>query len=149
MQTELTEKLSSLVQLDIDAVNAYEQAINNIDHTMIRTSLLQFQEDHKRHIVDLSHAIRELGGYPPERTLDIKGFFIKGFTAIRSLTGTEGALKAMMSNEKLTTSTYENALTIQAPAAIKEIIQRNYADEQRHLEYITTALNNKTWENAA
>lgn len=145
----LAKKLCSLMQLDIDAVNAYEQALNSVDHISVRISLIHFQNDHKRHIEDLDKVIRSLGAHPPEKTLDIKGFFIKSFTAIRSLTGTEGALKAMLSNEKLTTSTYAEALSISAPMEIKSLIQHNYADEQRHLEYIKKALANKIWEMAA
>ncbi len=136
---ELAKLLINLAQLDIDAVHAYEQAISNIDDATIATSLKTFQEDHKRHITSLSVEIKRLGETPPEDK-DIKGFLISGFTAVRSLTGTEGALKAMKTNEELTTKTYHNALEEGLPSSIRELIERNYSDEQRHLAYIKKTL---------
>src|SRR5690348_5866746 len=122
------KKLCKLAQLDIDAVNAYEQALKIIDDIAIHAKISQFRDDHLRHINDLSMAIRDLGGEAPERTLDFKGFIITGFTAIRSATGTEGALKAMQGNEKLTNSTYAEALSWDLSPEIHGLIQKNYAD---------------------
>lgn len=143
---DLAKQLIKLAQLDIDAVNAYEQALKNIEHADIHANISQFKNDHIQHIDDLATAIRSLGGEPPERTLGIKGFMIAGFTAIRSATGTQGALKAMQSNEKLTNSTYEKALSWESPPNIKMLIEKNYADEKRHLAYINDVLATKPWE---
>lgn len=141
----IAQKLTKLIKLDVDAVRAYQQALDNIDVPAIHTSLSQFRDDHQRHIAELSAAIRDLGEEPPSNAPDIKGFFIEGFTAIRSLTGTEGALKAMRGNEKLTTSTYHDALSEDLPANIQALIRKNYADEQRHLQYIEHMLATKAW----
>jgi len=145
-EQDLAKKLYKLAQLDIDAVNAYEQALKNIEHNAIHTQISQFRDDHVRHINELSIAIRSLGAEPPERTPDLKGFLITGFTAIRSITGTEGALKAMQSNEKLTNSTYADALNWEMTPEIRTLIQKNYADEKRHLDYINSILTTRAWE---
>jgi hypothetical protein len=50
----MVKNLSSLVQLDIDAKNAYAQAIKNIDVAAIRDQMVKYQDDHKRHISELS-----------------------------------------------------------------------------------------------
>ena len=143
------EEINSLIQLDIDAVEAYDQAIKNTDHGEIRANLQRFQKDHESHIETLSKELKKLGEKPPERTKDIKGFLIEGFTAIRSLTGTEGALKAMLMNEKLTTKTYHDALDCDTPAPVKDIIRKNYEDEKRHLKYIQEALDTRFWKQGA
>ena len=49
----------------------------------------------------------------PREMPDRKGFVIKGFTAVTSMMGDEAALKAMQSNEDLTTSTYAKALALE------------------------------------
>jgi uncharacterized protein (TIGR02284 family) len=145
-QKDLIKHLNSLIQLDIDATHAYQHAIDHIDLAEVRNRMVSFRADHERHITDLSAAVRELGGVPTENKVDIKGFFIEGFTAIRSQTGTAGAMKAMQSNEKLTTRMYEKARSLSMPKAVSDLIKRNYEDEQRHLRYVEQVLQERPWE---
>jgi uncharacterized protein (TIGR02284 family) len=142
----LLKNLVSLVQLDIDAVHAYEKAIEKIEIGEVKETLIRFKEDHVRHIADLSPLIRDNGGEPPEFKPDFKGLLIQGFTALRSSTGTEGALKAMKMNEKLTNSTYEKALSWELPEDVRRVVQRNRADEETHLRYVERVIERKIWE---
>ena len=137
---EILSQLEKLIQLDVDATHAYDQAIKNVDDQVIKDKLLLFQGDHRRHIDLLSAKVLELGGTPPELTSDFKGFFISGFTALRSLTGTKGALEAMETNEKLTTSKYQDAVKLIWPTDITSLVQSNLADEQRHLSFVREAI---------
>jgi uncharacterized protein (TIGR02284 family) len=137
---DILDNLEKLIQLDVDATHAYDQAIKNVNEQVIKDKLIQFQADHRKHIDLLSAKVLELGGTPPELTSDFKGFIISGFTALRSLTGTKGALEAMETNEKLTTSRYEEASKKDFPVDILSIIQSNFADEQRHLSFIREAI---------
>ena len=145
---KLCTKLSELCQLDIDAVRAYRQAILAVDVPLVRERLESFQEDHERHVMDLSQVIRDFGEEPPADAPDLKGFFLAGFTAVRSMTGTAGALKAMRGNEILTNKTYEEALAWDMPENIRELIERNFDDEVRHLSFIKKAVREKIWERA-
>jgi uncharacterized protein (TIGR02284 family) len=137
---EILNQLEKLIHLDVDATHAYDQAIKNVNEQVIKDRLIQFQTDHRKHIDLLSAKVLELGGTPPELSSDFKGFIISGFTALRSLTGTKGALEAMETNERLTTTKYEEASKLDFPVDITAIIQQNYADEQRHLAFIREAL---------
>lgn len=76
----------------------------------------------------------------PELTSDFKGFIISGFTALRSLTGTKGALEAMETNERLTTSKYAEASKWDFPVDVLAVVQSNLADEQRHLAFVREAI---------
>ena len=143
------KKLSSLVHLDIDAIHAYDQAIQKIDVMEVRSQLDQFKADHQRHVDDLSAVIRRLGGEPPTFSPDFKGYLIQGFTALRSVTGTEGALKAMDTNEKLTNRNYESALSWDLASDVMDIIRRNREDERRHLAYVEEQIRNQAWKRAA
>lgn len=143
---EVIDKLSQLIHLDIDAVHAYGQAIKQIDLVPIRETLEQFLEDHDRHVRNLSDKIRQLGGDPPEYSRDFKGFLIEGFTAIRSMTGNKGALEAMKMNERLTNRKYNDAMGWDVPLDVKTIIQSNFEDEKRHLQFIEQALDKRLWE---
>jgi rubrerythrin len=140
--------LRDLMQLDYDAVLAYTRAIDGIEpqYADIRTRLGEFRDDHERHIRELSDVIVALGGTPPERARDFKGVLIEGMTAVESAMGTEWALRAMRTNEKLTNKRYEHALELELPPEVSELIRRNYDDEQRHLAWIIDALDRRVWE---
>lgn len=136
------KKLSELVQLDIDAVNAYETALKQIDHQEIHQSIELFRQDHLRHIRDLNDLIVKMGGTPVEFTKDLKGYLIDGMTALRSVTGTKGALKAMETNEVITNKNYSEAVEecSNLPEEALVLLRQNYADEKRHLAFIREAL---------
>lgn len=145
----IIKKLSKLAQLDIDAVRAYEQALDKIDLAEVKLKVSQFRDDHQRHITDLNQQIRELGGEAVKETPDLKGMLIEGFTALRSITGIEGAMKAMRGNEKLTNKTYDEALEDpDLPVNIRSLIIKNRDDERRHLSYVEQVLAEEPWETA-
>jgi uncharacterized protein (TIGR02284 family) len=139
------EKLNDLIAVDIDAVNAYQACIDRLRHADIKQRLGAFQQDHERHIRELSAYVTRFGGKPRSKA-DIKGFFLKGFTAVTSMVGDEAALKAMQGNEQITNRSYQASLAEAWPDDLRQLIARNYGDEQRHLAYIREALQNRAWE---
>ena len=140
MDQSTLKKLNSLIQLDIDAVDAYTRAIDHIDDPEIAGKLRMFRGDHERHIDDLSNLVSGYGGKLPERKADLKGLLIEGFTSLRSVTGTDGALRAMETNEKTTNRHYREAQGWSVPADVKAVLENNLEDEVRHLEYIQSQL---------
>lgn len=146
---EITKELKSICQLDIDAMHAYKQALNHIDNAEIRNNIAQFQADHGRHIQDLSDTINAYGDNPPEFSKDFKGFVLESFTSMRSASGTEGALKALRTGEKMTNKQYGKAVDMDFPPDVLVLLQRNFDDEQRHLNYIEFAISQRTWERKA
>ena len=148
MTNDLVRALNDLVALDLDAVEAYQSAIDRIDAVPLRERLREFQGDHQRHVRELSECVMRFGGKPRRRP-DVKGFFLKGFTAATSMMGDGNALSAMRGNEELTSRTYRKALEQSWPADLREMIERNYADEVRHLAFVEEALRTRAWEGAA
>jgi rubrerythrin len=138
--------IRKMIQLDIDAVHAYEQALVKIDDREIKSQISAFRDDHRRHIDDLSDYLRNHNETVPKMERDLKGFLIEGFTALRSATGTEGALKAMKSNEKITNSQYQDAIDEVELEDARVLLQKNYEDEKRHLAYIEQVLDSKEWQ---
>ena len=67
-------------------------------------------------------------------------------TKAAGLGGTELSLKAMRANEELLNKTYAHHLALDFPDDIKIVIRQNFADEQRHLLWVTEALRNRVWE---
>jgi uncharacterized protein (TIGR02284 family) len=137
---ELSKALSNLVQLDIDAVHAYDQTVKEIEDPIIKERLLKFQDDHRNHIIGLSEEIRKLGKQPPEESMDFKGYVIEAFAAIRSFTGLKGALKSMKTTEEITHRYYSEVVSWEAPDAIKELLRSYFSEEKIHLDYISANL---------
>jgi len=136
------KKLSDLAQLDIDAVDAYETALKKIDDKETHKTVDQFRQDHVRHVDDLNKLISKLGGKPVEFSKDLKGYLIEGMTALRSVTGTKGAMKAMETNEIITNKRYSESLqeNLDFSDEVRALLQKNYDDEQRHLAFIQDSL---------
>ncbi len=142
---KVIDRLNHLIQLDRDAVKAYEAAIKRIDVIAIAEQLETFRRDHERHIVDLSAEVRRLGGTPAD-SRDVKGPLIQGFTAVMSMIGVEEALRAMRGNEELTNKKYNEALMDPLPEQCRQIVQANLDDERRHLAYLEQCLRDRLWE---
>jgi rubrerythrin len=146
---DLAEKLGKLMRLDGDTMHAYIRAIRGSETASVRETLSNFRDDHERHIGELSFAIRNLGESPPRYSRDFRGFLIEGLTAVRSMAGTKGALKAMRTNEQFTKRRYNEALSLDLPDDVRDVVERSYEDERRHLAYIEQALINRVWERGA
>jgi uncharacterized protein (TIGR02284 family) len=142
---KIIEELNELIRYDYDAIGAYNTAIDDIKELSAREPLREFRGDHERHVLELSALVRGLGGEAAEKP-DIKGVVRKTMTKMFGLGGTEGTLKAMRSNEEVLNKTYAHHLTLDFPDDIKEVIRRNYQDEQRHLAWVESALQTRIWE---
>lgn len=136
----IIEQLNDLIQLDVDAVEAYDHAIKHMEYHDIRRRLVDFQDDHKNHVKDLSAMVKQLDGKPLQPTPDLKGYLIEGLTALRSLTGPKGVLEAMMSNERLTNRKYEEAVALDFPEEVIKLLRTNLSQEKRHMRYIEEVL---------
>jgi demethoxyubiquinone hydroxylase (CLK1/Coq7/Cat5 family) len=94
----------------------------------------------------LNAAIQKLGGEPVTMTPDFKGTVLKTMTQVTSVLGTEAALVAMIGNEELTNRSYDAALAMDwQDAEIRELLERNRADERRHIEWIKRAALDRPW----
>jgi uncharacterized protein (TIGR02284 family) len=145
MFKDIVSELNELIKLDLDAIKAYDQAIEACDSQTVRSKLTDFKGDHERHVRDLSLHVQSLGGMPAERG-DFKGMLIEGFTAIMSQND-HGALLAMRGNEELTNRKYKSSLELtELTGEVRETVDRNYSDEQRHLTWIKEALDLRVWE---
>ena len=144
---DLIKKLNDLIALDMDATNAYGVAISRMSVAFLQERLRQFQQDHERHVRELSQIVKLHGG-EPRQAPDVKGYLLQGFTAISAATGDEAALRAMHSNEQLTTRTYQKAVEQDWPMEVSALIESNAADERRHLAFVEGALQNRSWKRA-
>jgi len=133
-------ELVELIELDGDTLQVYDEALGHIDHPDVREAVEAFEADHERHIADLTELIDELGGEAPPAKADLKGTVMRALTALRSATGTNGALKALRTDEKLTCRTYAKVVDAELPEPAAQVVADHLSDERRHLAVIEAML---------
>jgi uncharacterized protein (TIGR02284 family) len=134
------DRLKALMNLDYDAIKGYDRAIDDIENAGVQEQLRLFRGDHERHVSGYRDLMQRLGGRAEEPHRDLKGLFVEAMAAIQSEMGTKSALKAVESAEKMVNSRYEEALDEDLPPEARDVVSRNYGDEQRHLAYVRQAL---------
>lgn len=140
LETNFVEMISDLIELDFDAAEAYEEAINRLDNDNYRKAFRQFIADHYRHTEELSRFLQTMGQTPPTGP-SAKRLLTKGKVIMADMFGDDAILRAMKSNEDDTNTAYERAVSFDnKPAEASEILERGLADERRHRQWIVQAL---------
>lgn len=138
---EVLDGLNDLLQLDHDAIGAYEIAIEKLDDRDHADQIAGFKRDHERHVRDLNEMIRSLGGTPvnePHATGPLK----QAMQSLGALGGDKGVLIAWRANELQVRAKYDGyASRANAwPAEVKQLVDRNALDEERHYHWVAQAL---------
>lgn len=139
--SEIVDGLNDLLQLDHDAIGAYDIAIERLEDRDHANQILGFRRDHERHIQELNELIATLGGAPKNQP-HLTGPFKQALQALGAIGGDRGILTSFRTNELQVRSKYETyaARANQWPAHVKRAIDRNALDEERHYRWVADAL---------
>ena len=138
-QKSFTQAIKELVELDYDALGAYESAINNLENPEYKKKFEEFKLDHQRHITELSAFLSICNETAPSGPDNMKKVLVKGKVELASLFGDQNILSAMLSNEEDTNTAYERINARIGESADKEIakiIADGLADERKHRDWI-------------
>lgn len=138
---EILEGLNDLLQLDHDAVGAYEIAMEKLNDREHADMIAGHRRDHERHIRELNELISELGGTPVNQP-HATGPFKLALQSLGGLAGDRGTLMAFRTNELSVRAKYD-AYAAKAnawPTHIKRIIDRCALDEERHFRWVSDVL---------
>lgn len=139
-QKDIAALLNALIELDLDAVEAYEAAIERLDDDDDRANYRLFMGDHQRHVREIQPLVVELGETPADKP-DIKQVLTKGKVVMAGLIGDRLIHLAMKTNEDDTNTAYERAVSRDDVAShIRDVLVRNRDDERRHRDYIERRL---------
>jgi uncharacterized protein (TIGR02284 family) len=140
MEGNIIHLLNNLIELDYDAIEAYEAAIARLKDADDREQLRTFMADHVRHTNDLTAAVRKLGGDPASKG-DFKRLLTKGKVVLAALVDDRAILFAMKTNETDTNTAYERATKHEGLSPeFKTILEKNLGDERRHKAWIEERL---------
>jgi uncharacterized protein (TIGR02284 family) len=133
LRVDVIEHLNALIRHDFVTSRGYELALEYVDDDTVREVFEDFRGDHERHIVELTHMIKDLGGEAKDGTHHhITTALLESMTTLRSITGTVGALHAMRTNEKSSASAYAKASKLDLPPPALDFVTRELEDEQNH-----------------
>jgi rubrerythrin len=138
---EILEGLNDLLQLDHDAVGAYEIAMEKLNDRDHADQIAGFRRDHERHIRELNELIADLGGEPKNQP-HATGPFKLALQSLGGLAGDRGVLMAFRTNELAVRTKYD-AYAARAnhwPTNIKRIIDGCALDEERHYRWVSEVL---------
>lgn len=139
-ESTLEDLLADLIQLDHDAADAYQAAIDRLDNPTFRSNLSEFRRDHLRHIDELGVVLTGQGRTPPKGG-DMKRLLTRGKVVIGGLIGDKAVLQAMRTNEADTNTAYERAVKFRdLPPAARDALERGLEDERRHCDWILETL---------
>jgi rubrerythrin len=134
-EKDLVDLLKSLVELEYDARDAYQTAIDRIENASDLADLNDMRRDHLRHIAELSTALEDLGVKPPSGG-DLKAILTKGKVVLGALFGDRAILFAMKTNEDDTNTAYERAAARELAPPYGDLMNRFLADERRHRAWL-------------
>lgn len=140
LQSDYIAALKDLIELDYDAVEAYESAIEKLDNKKHQDALKTFKEDHERHIKELTQHLQKMGeSYPTGPSA--KSILTKGKVFLANIMGDKQILYAMQSNEEDTNKAYERMQEYEEiEGELKQILERGLKDEKHHYEYLKESL---------
>jgi len=138
---EILDGLNDLLQLDHDAVGAYEIAMEKLMDRDHAAQIAGFLRDHERHIRELNELISELGGQPKNHP-HLTGPFKLALQSLAGLAGDRGLLTAFRHNELQVRAKYDTyaAKANFWPNNIKRIIDRAALDEERHYRWVSDVM---------
>jgi uncharacterized protein (TIGR02284 family) len=139
-QTDFMDAMNSLIELEYDATEAYQAALDRLHSAEYRNQLSEFLEDHQEHIAELSAVVEKHGGVPPSEPSMGKQWLAKGKVVIANLMGDKVILLAMADNEKDTNKAYERmSERVDVWQDAKDIIKNGLEDEKRHKAWLDAA----------
>lgn len=138
-QESFVEAIKELIELNYDAIEAYEAAINNIETIDYQKQFEKFKKDHTDHIAELASFLKRCGEKSPTGPDNTKSLLIKGKVKIAAIFDDDKILTAMLSNEEDMVKAYErvNARSGESEdKEIAEVLARGVEVEKGHKQWL-------------
>ena len=134
--TVLTTQLNDLIQLDVDAVQAYALAIRQLESKVRKQTVRRYQMDHRRHIAELKRVVQAHDGAPIGVSHIPTGPFKLAMQAIGTFGDDKAVLLAFKTNERQGRDKYRRAAAGRGlPRDVARVLKRAARDEERHYRW--------------
>jgi rubrerythrin len=145
-ETALVAELNDLLQLDHDAIQAYNLAIRSLSVEAYRETLRSFRADHERHVEELTGLIRAHGGVPLQLPHIPTGAFKLAVQAVGAAGGDRAVLLAFKANERQVRDKYRRAAQRPHDPTVTSVLTTAADDEARHYLWALETLEDLGYE---
>ena len=138
---EVLDGLNDLLQLDHDAIAAYDVAIAKLEDRDHADQIAGYRRDHERHVRELNELVARLGGTPANHP-HVTGPFKTALQSLGGLAGDKGLLMAFRTNELAVRTKYDHyaSRAMLWPPDVKRVIDGAALDEERHYAWVADVL---------
>lgn len=141
-EPNFVDAVKDLIELDYDAIEAYDAAINKLENKAYKEMLIDFKWDQNRHIDELSSILTHHGEEPPSGPSIVKQWLVKGKLFLGTLQGDKSILKAILSNKEDTNLAYLRMTKRDDKwIDIADTLDRGLIDEQSHKKLLENTIN--------
>lgn len=135
-QASFSDAVKELIELDFDAIEAYNCAIKAMKNSAFKEKLEAFKADHERHVHAFSNLLKKHKIAAPAGPSS-KQWLTKGKVVMAELVGEVVILKAMNSNETDTNLAYETMCKREDVwEDAKDLLFVGRKDELRHKQWL-------------
>jgi ElaB/YqjD/DUF883 family membrane-anchored ribosome-binding protein/rubrerythrin len=138
---EVLDGLNDLLQLDHDAIAAYDVAISKLEDRDHADMIAGYRRDHERHVRELNELVARLGGTPANHP-HVTGPFKTALQSLGGLAGDKGVLLAFRTNELQVRTKYDlyASRAMLWPPDVKRVVDTAALDEERHYAWVAEVL---------
>lgn len=133
---DLQAALIELIQLDYDAIAAYDTAIAHIISKPYQSKLIEFRQDHEKHIAEIGQLLKVREIAVPQGP-DLKSYLSKVSILFGDLFSDKAILVALLNSEMNLHTAYDKANQCEDIwLDFIEILAKALSDEVRHKEWL-------------
>lgn len=133
---EIASKMSTLLEMNQDAITLYDTAIKKIEDDTIKNQLLRFRSDHQHHIQEIQQWFQTSGQQPKQPPEEFKNFMQVHLTDASQARGQDELMKVMHMGEAADNAEYAEAAEAIVPHDVKQMLQSHLEMEHRHLNAV-------------
>ncbi|MEG6616025.1 DUF2383 domain-containing protein [Peptococcaceae bacterium 1198_IL3148] len=129
------------------AIDFYNMIIEKLDNEDLRQLLVQIQQQHEKHVLNLTQRIKDIGG-SVEDDLGVKGMLAKSMFKLQTLGKLDelDALMTLYDGEDKGTASTENLMD-QLDQENKKLVEENLSEDHDHLKILKTIISQMEGKN--
>ena len=140
-EKDMVATLCRLEEMDREAIRIYEDAIAKVGDEDTRRRLEEFRKDHERHVQAIGCVLDEERWRYRETTAEFRGLMEALRREVDMAEGGDDAVMVAMDvGERATNAEYAEALLMDVDERVRQVLENDFADEQRHLRFIESRM---------
>ncbi|MBN9542797.1 MAG: ferritin-like domain-containing protein [Alphaproteobacteria bacterium] len=128
--------LLDLYHHEIAARDIYKEVLSHVTDNKIFGEIKTFAGQHEDHIRNLAEVLEKISTKEIDESKDMKGYLMSAYATLRSMTGQDGALKALHTAEEVILKRYQEAANEDLEQDYKDLVNTHLKQEEEHSAYI-------------